>query len=95
MALASATRSEMQVLHEELLSVSEIQQVFVRNTKTSLDVLIALPHHDVALERKLAHIQGELTDAFPWLNIDFDIVLLQGRSLSDVVTPKGFQLFAR
>lgn len=95
MALANSTRSEMQVLHEELFSVTEIQQVFVRNTKTSLDVLIALQHHDVALERRLAEIQGQLTDAFPWLNIDFDIVMLQGRPLSDVVTPKGFQLFAR
>jgi hypothetical protein len=95
MALARATRSEMQVLHEELLAVPEIQQVFVRNTKASLDVLIALQHHDVALERKLAEIQGELTDALPGLNIDFDIVMLQGRPLSDVVTPKGFQLFAR
>jgi hypothetical protein len=96
MAIANVTRaSELQVLHEELSSVADVQQVFVQASKSSLNVLIVLPHHDVQLERRLAEIQGRLSDAFPWLTIDFDIVLLQGRHLSDVVSPKGFQLFAR
>jgi len=96
MALANATRaSELQVLYEELFSVPEIQQVFVQASKPSLDVLIVIPDHDLELERKLSEIQGRLMDFFPWLTIDFDIVLLQGRLLTDVVSPKGFQLFAR
>lgn len=96
MALANVSRaSELQVLYEELFSVPSIQQVFVQASKTTLDVLIALPQHDMELERRLAEIQGRLMDFFPWLAIDFDIVLLEGRHLSDVVSPKGFQLFAR
>jgi hypothetical protein len=96
MALASSTRtSELQVLHEELCSVPEVQQVFVQSSKTSLDVLIVLPHHDVQLERRIAEIEGQIVESFPWLNVDFDVVLLQGRQLSDIATPKGFQLFAR
>lgn len=96
MALAHSTgASELQVLQEELSSIPDIQQVFVQASKTSLEVLIVVPHHDVQLERRLAEIQGEIADSFPWLNVDFDIVMLQGRQLTDVVSPKGFQLFAR
>jgi hypothetical protein len=96
MSLAHSTwSSELQVLHEELSSVSDIQQAFVLASKTSLEVLIVLPHHDVQLERRIAEIEGKMVDSFPWLSIDFDVVLLQGRHLPDVVSPKGFQLFAR
>ena len=97
MALAHSTRAnELQVLQEELSSVAEVQQVFVQQSSSnSLDVLIVVPDHDVELERRLAEIEGQIADSFPWLNLDFDIVLLQGRQLSDVVSPKGFQLFAR
>jgi hypothetical protein len=70
-------------------------QVFVQASTTSLDVLIVILHHDVQLERRLAEIEGRVLDSFPWLTIDFDIVLLQGRQLSEVVSPKGFQLLAR
>jgi hypothetical protein len=96
MVLPNITRpTELQMLQEELSSIPEVQQVFVQSSKTSLDVLIALPHHDVQLERRIAEIEGQIADSFPWLAVDFDVVLLQGRQLSDVVSPKGFQLFAR
>lgn len=96
MALAHSTRAnELQALQEELSSVTEIEQVFVQTSQNSIAVLIAAPDHDVNLERRLAEIEGQLADSFPWLDIDFDIVLLQGRQLSDVVSPRGFQLFAR
>jgi hypothetical protein len=96
MALAHVTRaSNLQILQEEFSSVSEVQQVSVQVSETSLNVLVVLPHHDVQVERRIAEIEGQIRDSFPWLNIDFDIVLLQGRKLSDLVSPKGFQLFAR
>ncbi len=96
MALAHSTRAnELQVLQEELLAVSEVEQVFVQYSKTSLAALIVVADHDPKLETKLAEIEGQISDSFPWLEVDFDVILLQGRQLTDVVSPKGFQLFAR
>jgi hypothetical protein len=96
MALAHSTRaSELQVLRDELCAVGAVEQVWVQSSENALSVLIAIPEHDPKLEARLAKIEGMITDSFPWLAVDFDIVLLQGRQLLDVVSPKGFQLFAR
>ena len=96
MALAHSTgANELQVLQEELLAIPEVEQVFVQYSKSSLAALVVVAEHDIQLENKLAGIEGRISDSFPWLEVDFDIVLLQGRNLTDVVSPKGFQLFAR
>jgi uncharacterized protein (UPF0332 family) len=94
MALAYST-NELQVLHDELLAIQEVEQVFVQLSKTSLEVLVTIQQHNSRLERRLTELESRIADAFPSLEIDFDIVFLQGRALADVVSPKGFQLFAR
>jgi hypothetical protein len=96
MALAHLPRAtEVNILRDEFLAISEIQQVFVLSQDSSLSVLIMIHQHDLAVERRIAEIEGAMSDQFPWLAIDFDIVFLQGRNPADVVSPRGFQLFAR
>ncbi len=96
MALAYSTRtSELQVLQQLLLSVPEVEQAYAQSGDDSLRVLVILPDHDESVERRLAEIEGQMIDSFPWLDVDFDVVLRGNRQLSDVVDPKGFQIFTR
>ena len=55
--------------------------------------LVVLPEHNREIERRLAEIEGEIIDSFPWLDVDFDIVLRYGRDIRDLVHPNGFQIF--
>jgi hypothetical protein len=96
MALAHLPRAtEVQILRDELIAIPEVQQVFIQSEDSYLGVLIMIPHHDSAVEKTIAEIEGAMSDQFPWLTIDFDIVFLQGRNSADVVSSRGFQLFAR
>jgi len=93
MALArSAGVSELHILRDDLVGVPEVKQVFVKSDRQSLSVLIILDEYDRKAERKIVKIEADLIDAYPWLDIDFDVVYLSGRPLADVVSPKGFQL---
>ena len=96
MALAYSTRpTELQFLTEQLSAIESVRQAFVQTTQDSLVALIVLDEYDAETERRLVDIEGKLIDACPWLDIDFDVLFLGDRQLSDVVSPKGTLLFAR
>jgi hypothetical protein len=84
--------NELHILRDDLAGVSEVKYVFVVSERQSLSVLIILDEYDRKAERKIVKIQGDFVDAYPWLDIDFDVVYLRGRAVADVVSPKGFQL---
>lgn len=97
MALAHSTAiNELHILKDDLSAVPQVKQVFARtDSRTSLTVLVILDEYDRRAEKKIVEIESQFLDAYPWLDVDFDIVYLAGRSMADVVIPKGFQLFAR
>ena len=97
MALAHSTGThELQVLKDDLASVPAVELVFANtDSRKWLSVLIVLDKYDTKAERKIVEIEGQFIEAFPWFDVDFDIVYRDGRQLTDVVSPKGFQLFAR
>lgn len=96
MALAHSTKlNEIQVLQAELSAIPRIEQAFAQRDANSLVVLVILDTYDRKVEADIIEIEGHLIDDFPWLDIDFDVVFRCGRDLADVVSPKGFQLFAR
>lgn len=82
-------------MRDDLASVQQIEQVFVQTGASSWSVLLIVDKYDAKAEKKIIEVEGELIDAFPWLDVDFDVVYRDGRPLADVVSPKGFQLFAR
>jgi hypothetical protein len=93
MAIARTSAfGELQVLKEDLAQISGITHVFVQTEQNSLCVLIILDEYDRKIERKIIDVESSIIEAYPWLDIDFDLVYLQGRALADVVSPKGFQL---
>jgi hypothetical protein len=93
MALArTAGVNELHILKDDLAHVPQVKQVFAQSDAQSLSVLIILDEYDRVAERKIIQIEAALVDAYPWIDIDFDVVYLCGRLLTDVVSPKGFQL---
>jgi hypothetical protein len=93
MALArTAGVSEFHILRDDFAKVPQVKQVFVQQERHSLSVLIILDEYDRKAEKKILQIEADFIDAYPWLDIDFDLVYLNGRALADVVSPKGFQL---
>ena len=96
MALAHPTAiSELQILREDLSAIPEVLQVFAQNDTKHLAALIILDNYDREAESKILDVESALIEAFPWLDVDFDVVYLAGRSMAEVVSPKGFQLIAR
>lgn len=96
MALAhSAAVNELQILRDDLLGVPQVRQVFAQADSKHLAALIVLDEYDRVAEKKILKIEADLIDAFPWFDVDFDVVYLGGRPVAEVVSPKGFQLFAR
>jgi hypothetical protein len=93
MAIARTTGvNELQVLKDDLAQIPQVKQVFVKSDRQSSCVLIILDDYDRRAERKIVEVEASFVDAYPWLDIDFDVVYLRGRPLADVVSPKGFQL---
>lgn len=97
MALAvSPPLSEIQVLHQALKAVPEIEAAWAQTDAAYLRAIIAIAHHEQSVEHRLSEIEGHIIDNFPWLDVDFDVVILNGRDVNDVVSPKrGSLLFAR
>lgn len=83
------------MVKDELFAIDQIERVYVQSTQSSFEVTIIVRDSDPIILDRLATIEKNVVDAFPWLAVDFDIIFRANRPLNDVVTPKGSLLFAR
>lgn len=95
MALQAPVMNEFHMVNERLFAIPEVERVFIKSSKSTLDVTIIVPDSNPAVLDKLAAVELGVINTFPWIKVDFDIIFRSGRSLSDLVVPKGSLLFAR
>lgn len=95
MAVHAPIVNEFQMVMSELSPIPEVECVFVSSEQSSLLVTVIVPDSNPDVLDKVVSAESNVISAFPWLNVDFDVVFRCGRSLSDVVSPKGSLLFAR
>jgi hypothetical protein len=84
---------EMQVIRDCLISIPEVEQVYVRSTPECVKLMIVLPDMGPATQMRLCAREAELIDKFPDTEFDFEVIFRCGRPRHDVVSPQGLQLF--
>jgi hypothetical protein len=95
MAVHAQVLNEFHMVKDELFAIPEVERVFVSSSQSVLDVTVIVPDNNPAVLDKVVSVEANLIDAFPWLDVDFDIIFRCGRSLNDVVLPQGSLLFSR
>ncbi|HEX8817712.1 MAG TPA: hypothetical protein VF753_19635 [Terriglobales bacterium] len=96
MALQAPVLNEFQMITKELSAIREVECAFIDSTGHSgILVTVILPNSDPSALDKVVNAESNVMNAFPWLNIDFEVVLRAERALHEVVSPKGSLLFAR
>jgi hypothetical protein len=96
MAVHAQALSELHMVKDELYAIPEVERVFVSSGPgNAFDVMVILPDNSSDVLDKVISVEGNVIKAFPWLEVDFDIIFRNGRALNDVVSPKGSLLFAR
>ena len=83
-------------MHDVFSGVAEIEQVFLSNDGDSgLGALIVVDQKDYAALRRIFELETDIIKALPDTRITFDVVIRDGRSLGDVVSPRGRLLYQR
>lgn len=95
MAVHAQAVNEFHMVKDELFAIPEVERVFVNSVQSSLEVTVIIPDSNPAVLDRVVSVESDLINAFPWLEVDFDIVFRCGRPLNEVVSPRGTLLFAR
>jgi hypothetical protein len=83
-------------MHDVFSGVAEIEQVFLSNDGDSgLGALIVVDQKDYTALRRIFELETDIIKALPDTKITFDVVIRDGRSLGDVVSPRGRLLYQR
>jgi hypothetical protein len=95
MAIYAPVMTEFHMVKDELFCIPEVERVFVNSDQSRFDVTVILPDSNPDVLDKVVSVEASVIKAFPWLEVDFDIIFRCGRTLNDVVSPHGSLLFAR
>ena len=90
--MASTTASqalEADAIRAALAEIQEIQSAYLVTRSNKFSVTIVVPTKDYNVEDRICDVQLRLMDQFPNYFFDFNIVPLNGRKATDVVTPSG------
>lgn len=87
--------NEMQFMRDALLSIPEIEQVYVRPGRGRVDLLVVLPDANPEVQRALSRAELQIIESYPGTEFEFDAVFRCGRPLRDIATPSGTLLFTR
>ena len=92
---AQATLNELHMVRDALYAIPNVEQAFAVSNADSLSVLVVVPDKNPIVQDQIIDVEGDVIQAFPSLDVDFDVVFRCNRDLLDIVSPKGVRLFAR
>jgi hypothetical protein len=88
--------SELHMVKDELFAIPEVERVFVSSGPPNVfDVMVIIPDNNSDVLDKIISVESDIIKAFPWLEVDFDIIVRSGRAWNEIVSPDGSLLFAR
>ncbi|PYV67957.1 MAG: hypothetical protein DMG96_37775 [Acidobacteria bacterium] len=80
------------MVRDLLAAIPEVEQAYAESSRDSLSVLVVVPDKNEDVQSKIFKAEAELIDAFPSLDIDFDVVFRCDREFRDIVSPSGVRL---
>jgi hypothetical protein len=84
------------VIHDVFSDVAEIEQVFLsENGESGISALVVIGEKNYDALRHIFDVEATIIQALPGMKINFDVVIRDGRSLGDVVSPRGRLLYQR
>ena len=91
-----AVANPASVVRDVFVDVAEIEQVFLSNDgDRGLAALIVVGEKNYEVLHRIFDLENTIIKALPGTPINFDVVIRDGRSLGDVVNPRGRLLFQR
>lgn len=83
------------MIRDTLAPVSEVERVFVKQTGSLISILFVLSQKNREARNRLFELDTEITDAFPEMSFDFEMVFLHGRKLKEVASPLGQEVLLK
>jgi hypothetical protein len=89
MATAASQGVETETIRAMLSEIQEVESAFLLRRANKFFLTITVPAKDYEVEDRICDVQLRLMDQFTNYSFDFNIVPLNGRKATDVVTPSG------
>ncbi|HEV2989464.1 MAG TPA: hypothetical protein VG759_13570 [Candidatus Angelobacter sp.] len=86
---ATSQEVETATIRAMLSEIQEIESAFLLRRANKFSITITVPAKDYDVEDRICDVQLRLMDRFTNYSFDFNIVPLNGRKATDVVTPSG------
>ena len=96
MASTAASQGvETETIRAMLSEIQEVESAFLLRRANKLLITITVPAKDYDVEDRICDVQLRLMDRFTSCSFDFNVVPLNGRKATDVVTPSGQLILGR
>lgn len=92
---AIATIGPSALTRDLLHPLAVVEQVFIEQVGNKLNITAVMNEKDPAAMDRLFKAEAEIIDAFPDLQLSFDVILRLDRPLRELIVPKGTSLFSR
>jgi len=84
------------IIHDVFSDVAEIEQVFLsENGESGISALVVIGDKNYDALRHIFDLETTIIKALSGVKVNFDVVIRDGRSLGDVVSPRGRLLYQR
>jgi hypothetical protein len=95
LALAAAV-TPAAIVRDGFREIPEIEQVYLANAGDSgVTALIIIDKKNYAAMQRIFEKEAQIIEALPGLAINFDLIIRDGRSVGDLISPRGNLLFQR
>jgi len=96
MASTAASQGvETETIRAMLSEIQEVESAFLLRRASKFLITITVPTKDYDVEDRICDVQLRLMDRFTSCSFDFNVVPLNERKTTDVVTPSGQLILGR
>ncbi len=86
---------ETDTIRTMLSEIREVEAAFLLRRASKFLITITVPVKDYDVEDRICNVQLQLMERFTNCSFDFNIVPLNGRKATEVVTPSGQLILGR
>lgn len=84
------------IIRDVFIAIPEIEQVYIsQQSPRTISTLIVIDGKDYGVLDRIFEHEAEILKAIPDVSVNFDVVIRDGRPLTDVARPIGKPLFQR
>src|SRR5579872_3605338 len=93
LATTGAAVSPAYAIREGLAELREIEQAFLCPQDRRIGVLVVINEKDYDAMSRIFEREREIVEALPGIDVNFELIIRNGRPLQEIVQPRGTLLF--